>query len=62
MLSQFTYFFQAQDQQVNLIWWKQYVILYQKHWFILVGVTGISAVNIGGTTIYSGLGIKPGVM
>ena len=27
----------------------------------LLGSTGISAVNIGGTTIPSGLGIKPGV-
>ena len=26
----------------------------------LLGTTGISAVNIGGTTIHSGLGIKPG--
>ena len=26
-----------------------------------MGPTGISAVNIGGTTIHSGLGIKPGV-
>ena len=28
--------------------------------FILLGPTGISAVNIGGTTVHSGLGIKPG--
>ena len=27
---------------------------------LLLGPTGISAVNIGGTTIHSGLGIKPG--
>ena len=26
-----------------------------------MGPTGISTVNIGGTTIHSGLGIKPGV-
>ena len=26
----------------------------------MLGPTGISAVNIGGTTIHSGLGIKPG--
>ena len=26
---------------------------------VLLGPTGISAVNIGGTTIHSGLGIKP---
>ena len=28
---------------------------------LLLGPTGISAVNIGGTTIHSGLGIKPGI-
>ena len=28
---------------------------------LLLGPTGISAVNIGGTTIHSGLGMKPGV-
>ena len=28
---------------------------------LLFGPTGISAVNIGETTIHSGLGIKPGV-
>ena len=28
---------------------------------VLLGPTGISTVNIGGTTIHSGLGIKPGV-
>ena len=28
---------------------------------LLVGPTGISAVNIGGTTIHSGLRIKPGM-
>ena len=28
---------------------------------LLLGPTGVSAVNIGGTTIHSGLGIKPGV-
>ena len=27
---------------------------------MLLGTTGISAINIGGTTIHSGLGIKPG--
>ena len=27
---------------------------------LMLGPTGISAVNIGGTTIHSGLGIKPG--
>ena len=27
---------------------------------LLLGPTGISAVNIGGTTIHSGLAIKPG--
>ena len=27
---------------------------------LMLGPTGISAVNIGGITIYSGLGIKPG--
>ena len=26
---------------------------------LLLGPTGMSTVNIGGTTIYSGLGIKP---
>ena len=26
----------------------------------LLGTTGILAVNVGGTTIYSGIGIKPG--
>ena len=47
-------------------------MLYQKHCFIIVktqrnlkifllGPTGISAVNIGATTIHSGLGIKPGI-
>ena len=28
---------------------------------LLLGPTGISSGNIGGTTIYSGLGIKPGI-
>ena len=28
---------------------------------LLLGPAGISAVNIGGTTIHSGLGIKPGI-
>ena len=28
---------------------------------LLLGPTGISAVNIGRTTIHSGLGIKPGI-
>ena len=28
---------------------------------MLLSSTGLSTVNIGGTTIYSGLGIKPGV-
>ena len=28
---------------------------------LFLGPTGISAVNIGGTTIHSGLGIKPGI-
>ena len=47
-------------------------MLYQKHCFIIVktqrnleifllGPTGISAVNMGATTIHSGLGIKPGI-
>ena len=27
---------------------------------MLLGTTGILAINIGGTTIHSGLGIKPG--
>ena len=45
-------------------------MLYQKHCFniikhtekprdLLLGPTGMSAVNIGGTNIHSGLGIKP---
>ena len=29
---------------------------------LLLGLTGISAVNIGGSTVYSGLGIKPGMI
>ena len=32
----------------------------EKSRVLLVGPTGISTVNIGGTTIYSGLGIKLG--
>ena len=32
----------------------------EKPCVLLLGPTAISAVNIGGTTIYSGLGIKPG--
>ena len=28
---------------------------------LLIGPTGVSAVNIGGTTVHSGLGIKPGI-
>ena len=32
----------------------------EKSRVLLVGSTGISTVNIGGTTIYSGLGIKLG--
>ena len=47
-------------------------MLYQKHCFVIVEIlkslrvlllspTGIPAVNIGGTTIHEGLGIKPGI-
>ena len=33
----------------------------EKPRFLLLGPTGISAVNIGGTTIHSRLGIEPGI-
>ena len=33
----------------------------EKPRILLLGPTGISVVNIGGTTIHSGLGIKPGI-
>ena len=33
----------------------------EKSRVLLLGPTGISAVNIGGTTMHSGLGIKPGM-
>ena len=33
----------------------------EKPKFLLLGSTGISAVNIGGTTIHSGLASKPGL-
>ena len=72
MLNQFTYFFRVVEALANLIWWK-YIIdnaisktsLYhckdpEKHRIPLLGPTRISAVNIGGKTIHSGLGdIKP---
>ena len=32
----------------------------EKSSVLILGPTGISAVNIGGTAIHSGLGIKPG--
>ena len=64
-----TYFFRALEAQINLIWWKSYAttlktLLYhfkypEKSKVLLFGPTGISAVIIGGTTIHSGLGIKP---
>ena len=54
LLKQSTYFFQAVEAQVNLIWWKLYPAPYQKHHFftvkaqeklrvLLTGPTGISA-------------------
>ena len=45
-LNQFTYFFQAAEEQVNLM-----KLLYKP--------ICISAINICGTTVHSGLGIKP---
>ena len=58
ILSQSTYFFQAVEPQLNLIWRK--TLLYhckdqEKPKVILFGSTEISAINIGGTTIHSGL-------
>ena len=58
ILSQSIYFFQAVEAQV-----KEYcfiTVMTQKYRnFIYLGPTGISAANIGGATIHSGLGIKP---
>ena len=72
MLNQFTYFFRVVEALANLIWWK-YIIDNaisktspyhckdpEKHRILGLGPTRISAVNIGGTSIHSGLGdIKP---
>ena len=33
----------------------------ERHRVLLLGPTGMSAVNVCGTTIHSGLGIKPGI-
>ena len=72
MLNESTYFFQAVEApQMYLIWWKCYTTPYQKHCFVNVKTqksrvlwlepTGMSAANIGGNTIHSDLGIKPGI-
>ena len=71
-LTQFIYFYLVVEAQGTLNWLKLYIKLYQQNYFFILknqithvfsflGPTGISAVNIGGTTIHSGRGIKPGV-
>ena len=62
MLNQCTCFFQAVEGHANLIWSKKYTTPYhckdpEKPRVLLLGPTGISAVNIGRTTTYSE--IKP---